>query len=404
MKRWLAAGAALFLAGCDSERVTGGGSDQPNKVEAGRILTDSGKPASGVLVESWAGAWNPLYSRLAARLVDSGTTDIDGAWKLNVPDTGDWFVLGRNSNSVAVIPKGQKEGKLQVSSIFRGTVHVGSGLQLEALWLGGVAGAIPVDANGRFSIATQPGPKRLWARVKWPGGFDTILVEDKWLVAGDNVETGLAVDTGLTLLASGESSPAHSSLRGVDFPAADTQDGAWFSTSDHAVYGYGSSSVSPSTFPANEAGLVTEANSGRFYSWGLSLGAPISIQGGGALAPWVGVGFRLSRRDLDWTGVRNLSIQVRGTGSIWVVVDAARATNSSTSQFGRLVNLPGPSWAVVEIPLDSLHPLDSLGRLGGAVWSEARSNVRNLSFFASSSNVRLELKEVQAEGSRIHNW
>jgi hypothetical protein len=402
MKRLSVLAAAFLLTACGrTEQVAGGGSDQPNKIAAGRILTDSGAPAGGVFVQSWVGEWDPLRSRQIVKPVDSGSTDSNGSWKLHVPDTGSWFVIGRKAGSLAVMPRGDSVGKLEPAATYRGSVHLAQGLKLEALWLGGSSGAIGVDGSQSFSVTTQPGPARLWARVRWTGGVDTILVKDRWLVAGDNSDGQVNIDTASVLLASAESSPSRSALRGVDYPASDTDDGGWFVDTDNPYYG--TSAVYPSLFPVLDSAVDTDPNNGRYYSWTMTLGNAIQVQGGGSLQPWAGLGFRLSRRDLDWTGVRKVVLKIRGSGSIWFQVSTASST-SQVGRFGRNINLSGNSWTSLEIPLDSLRPLLDTGTGVSKRWTAARTSVRDVSFYASSQSVRFDIKDVRTDGSRVENW
>jgi len=406
MKRILAVLAAGVLAGCGrTEQVAGGGSDQPNKIGAGRILTESGSPAAGIQVQSWAGVFDPQHSKRIAKALDSGTSDINGNWKLLVPDTGSWFVVGRTNGLIAVSRKGDTEARLHSVANYSGTIQAGQGLKLESVWLGGSSGPIGLDANGTFSIYTLPGPQRLWARLRWATGVDTVLVVDRVLSQGDNFDSLIVADTGRVLLASSESSPLRSALRGVDYSANDSDAGKWFTTTDQ--YLHGTSLVQPVGFPDSDSALIS-AVGGPYFSWQLQLGSPIPLKDGGYWQSFAGVGLQLSNRDLDWAGVKALQLVVRGgQGAQKIAVQlntSACDRLEPGSQFQYTIYLSN-NWATILVPLDSMKPppgseADSLH----LTWKDVRYGVRDIVFYAGSSPVRLELQEVRAIGNRVVRW
>lgn len=406
MKRFFAVLAAGFLAACGrSEQVAGGGSDQPNKISSGRILTETGLPAGGVQVQSWAGVFDPQHSNRIAKALDSGTSDSNGNWSLHVPDTGSWFVIGRTAGYIAVSKKGDTEARLHTVAYYHGTVQPGAGLTLEAIWLGGSSGPIGLDSGGNFSIYTVPGPQRLWARLRWPTGVDTVLVADRFLSQGDNSDSLLVADTGNVLLASSESSPLRSALRGVDFPADDSNAGKWFATTDQ--YLHGTSLVQPLGFPDSDSALIS-AVGGRYFSWPLQLGSPIPLKDGGTWQPFAGVGLQLSHRDLDWSGVKYLQLVVRGGQGMQKITVQLNTSGADRlepgSQFQTTVYLSS-TWTTVLVPLDSMRPTngseaDSL-HLG---WKDVRYGVHDLVFYAGTQVMRLELQEVRAIGNRVIRW
>src|ERR1035437_2192203 len=274
MKRIFAVLAAGFLAACGrSEQVAGGGSDQPNKIGAGRILTESGAPASGIQVQSWVGSFDPQHSKQIAEVLDSGVSDSSGNWKLHVPDTGSWFVIGHTDGYIAVSKKGDTEVSLHAVAYYHGVIQPGPGLILEAIWLGGSSGPISRDASGHFALYTETGPQRLWARLRWATGVDTVLVKDRFLTEGDNSDTALVADTGNTLLASSESSPMRSALRGVDFLSNDSDAAQWFTPTDQ--YLPVTSQVQPLGFPTKDSAIINDVG-GRYFSWQIQPGVPIS--------------------------------------------------------------------------------------------------------------------------------
>lgn len=409
MKRF-AVLAATFLAGCgSSDQVAGGGSDQPNKVWAGRVLTDSGTSAAGVKVQSWSGAWSPQYSNSMSTPIDSGISDSNGRWNLHVPDTGSWFVVARSRTYVAIFTSGGTDTveSLQTRATYSGHVQAAPGLTLEAIWLGGSGGAIALNPDGSFTTSTKPGAYRLWARVSWSGGVDTILLKDRFLIAGDNADSDtLIADTGITLLASAESSPLRSALRGVDFPANNTNAAQWFAVTDQSISG--TSVVLPNGFPdsVDSAVLVDADGHGRYFSWQFKLGNSIILQSGDSLAAYAAVGLQLSRRDLDWSGVRSLRITVRGSGRIKLQLNTSNGNRmGEDNQFQHGFDLTS-NWTTIEVPLaDSMRaPTASKADSLKLHWTDVRSSVQELVFYSGTRNTHFELHEVRAIGSKIANW
>jgi|GEM_PF-1884880 hypothetical protein len=407
MKRIFALLATGMLVACGgSEQVAGGGSDQPNKIGSGRILTDSGTPAGGVKVQSWSGTWDPQNTDQIASLLDSGVSDTGGAWKLRIPDTGSWFVVGRKSGYIAVCKKGQIDARLQAVSTYHGNIQAGAGLGLDGLWLGGEGGLLALDGSGNFSVVTQPGPHRLWAKLRLSGGWtDTVLVKDLYLSPGDNSDSALVADTGIVLLASSESSPLRSALRGLDYPATDSQDGQWYTFTDQ--YLSGTSLVQPIGFPTLDSALVNDVG-GRYFSWQFQLGDPLPFRNGAVLQPIAAVGIQLSRRDLDWSGVEYLRIVGRGGQGVQKVNLQVSTTFADRlepgSQFQYTITLP-TDWTTILVPLDSLEPApgseaDSLH----LKWSDVSGGVHDLAFFSNSQVVRLELREIRAIGNNLRRW
>ena len=406
MKRAFALLATGFLVACGgSEQVAGGGSDQPNKIGSGRILTDSGTPAVGVKVQSWSGTWDPQNTNQIASLLDSGISDTGGAWKLRIPDTGSWFVVGRTNGYIAICKKGQTDARLQAVSLYHGSIQPGAGLHLDSVWLGGEGGPLSLDKSGNFSVLTQPGPHRLWASLRWSGGMDTILVKDLYLSPGDNSDSSLVADTGIVLLASSQSSPLRSALRGLDFPATDSDDGQWYSSTDQ--YLSGTSLVQPIGFPAVDSALVSDVG-GRYFSWQFQLGNPMAFKNGVVVQPFAAVGLQLSRRDLDWSGVKYLQIVARGGQGVQKVnlqVSTIFADRLEPgSQFQYTIDLP-MDWTTILVPLDSLQP--AAGSEADSMhlkWSDVREGVHDLAFFSNSQVVRFELRQISAVGSNLRRW
>ena len=235
--------------------------------------------------------------------------------------------------------------------------------------------------------------------------MDTILVKVLYLSPGDNSDSSLVADTGIVLLASSQSSPLRSALRGLDFPATDSDDGQWYSSTDQ--YLSGTSLVQPIGFPAVDSALVSDVG-GRYFSWQFQLGNPMAFKNGVVVQPFAAVGLQLSRRDLDWSGVKYLQIVARGGQGVQKVNLQVSTTFADRlepgSQFQYTIDLP-MDWTTILVPLDSLQP--AAGSEADSMhlkWSDVREGVHDLAFFSNSQVVRFELRQISAVGSNLRRW
>jgi hypothetical protein len=191
----------------------------------------------------------------------------------------------------------------------------------------------------------------------------------------------------------------------LDFPATDSEDGQWYTFTDQ--YLSGTSLVQPIGFPALDSALVNNVG-GRYFSWQFQLGDPLPFKNGAVLQPIAAVGIQLSRRDLDWSGVKYLEIVGRGGQGVQKVnlqVSTRFADRLEPgSQFQYTIILP-MDWTTILVPLDSLEPApgseaDSLH----LKWSDVGAGVHDLAFFSNSQVVRLELREIRAIGNNLRRW
>jgi len=402
---------AILVFGCGEshDRVAGGGSDQPNKIQAGRVLTDSGLPASGVRVVSWSGEWNPIYSNEAATPLDSTVTDTQGNWSLPIPDAPSWYVIASSPGYRAVALPGQSEIRLSAEANVYGTVNRPRGLLIESIWIGGTGQALPIhwftDSYGDFSGTVLPGPARIWAKVSWRTGCDTILLAERIFEKGDNPWLELTPDTANTLLVSAESNPIRSALRGQDYDVKNLDAGQWFTSTD--VDWGGTSSLEPAGFP-DSASAVKTSPFGRYFSWKMKLGEPLQIANAKSISPWVGVGVRLSRRDLDWSGVDSLQIRVNGGTSdtkIWIQLNSTEIDRlGGSGQFRTQVVLP-KGWSRLPVRLQDLRaPAGSKSDSLKLNWDNVKHSIHDIVFYAASPNMTFELQEVRAFGNRSRYW
>jgi hypothetical protein len=403
---------SLFVSGCGQtqDRVAGGGSDQPNKIEAtGRILTDSGAPSSGAKVVSYAGEWNPVFSIAGGKAYDSSQSDDNGGWTLRVPENGLWYVTASKPGYRSVSLPGQSEMRLSAEAQVSGTLIRPKGLVIESVWIGGTDQPLPLrcynDTFCTFSRTTIPGPARIWAKVSWKRGSDTLLLAERIFESGFNPGLDLLPDTGNVLLASSDASPIRSALRGLEYDPFDLESGMWFKKSDTSLGG--NSGLDPENFP-DSLGAIKSGPSGRYFSWRMRLGDPLMISSGKVIYPWVGIGLHLSRRDLDWSGIKSLRLRVKGgyPGSkVWVQLGSSELDPiTGNGQFSYLLDLPN-GWSTIDIPMTAfMPPASSKSDSLKYSWDKVKHSIRDVAFYAASPNVTLDLQEIRAIGNRRQNW
>lgn len=406
--------AGLFGCGQDTQlRVVGGGSDQPNKIDviaAGRILKQDGTPASGANVVAWSGEWIPSHLDSLGKAFDSTRTDSIGRWSLKVPGQTGWYVTARMNGYRAISLPGQLEAKLTAEAQISGTIRPSRFVRLVSMWVGGTGEAIAIhwnpDSSAEFSQTTLPGEGRIWGRLRWKTDSETVLLSERYFYPGDNPALTILPDTGNVLLASAEASPLGSALRGVDFDARDTEIGRWFNTTD-AIWG-GGSTMEPANFPDVDSALHTD-ELGKYFSWKFLLGAPLMLPNNLMTDPWVGVGIRLSKRDLDWSGVKAIRLWIKGSGEqpkIWLQVNTSAVDRIGGGQFRVLVNVP-TGWSTMDIPLDNVHMFPPPGSKADSLdytWNTVKRSVHDIVITAAGPDVKLDLKEIRAIGNRYSRW
>jgi hypothetical protein len=255
MKKSLGLCCVFLLASCGSDPgpVAGGGSDQPNKIQAVRFLTQDGQPAAGARVVTWSGTWDPVHSKQTTHRLDSGLTDQNGQWKVIVPES-DWYVSAELEDQIAICPSSQREAVFGRVSSIRGRVVALNGIVVDSIWMGGAGDAFRLQSTGAFQLSTQVGPRRIWGRVHWNGGMDTLLLAEKFLDTSAKFFLNLVADTGSVLLVSAESYPNIASLRGQLFHSSDANSPKAFDDV-------------PSKPIAVEEGKTLLADSIRYFRW-----------------------------------------------------------------------------------------------------------------------------------------
>lgn len=405
--------AAFAFVGCMEEKVSGGGSDQPNKVHAGRILTDNGRAAANAQVIAWAGTWDPVYSRTSGTPLDTTHTDTSGRWSLELPKSNAWFVTAMTPGYTTVSLPGQTEARLIPEAVLKGIVHRPPGLTVESIWLGGSCEPIKIDwyddSTGSFSQRVFAGPRRIWALVRWEGGSDSILVAERDLAPGDNPSIELVPDTGSTLILTADASPIRSALRGIHYDARNLDAGKWFAALDAAKGG--SSMILPAGFPETDSAIKLNGSVGRYFEWRFQWGGPIQLDNGTVWKPFAGVGLRLSTRDLDWSNVRGLRIwcnggaALAGKNSVWVQLNSSEIDKLGSGEHFRFkLSLPS-GWSVQNIPVEAFAPpAGSKPEKLGYDWNRIKRSIHDIAFYAADSETVLQLKEVRVLGSRPKDW
>lgn len=405
--------AGFAFVGCMEEKVSGGGSDQPNKVYAGRILTDNGRAAANAQVIAWAGTWDPVYSRASGTPLDTSQTDTLGRWSFELPKSTAWFVTAMTPGYTTVSVPGQTEARLTPEAVLKGIVHRPAGLTIESVWLGGSCEPIKIDwyddSTGSFSQRVVPGPRRIWAKVRWEGGSDSILVAERNLAPGDNPSIVLAPDTGNTLILTADASPIRSALRGIHYDARNLDAGTWFADLDAASGG--TSSILPQGFPDADSAIKTNGSVGRYFEWRFQWGRQLQADTVAPQKPFAGVGLRLSTRDLDWSDVRGLRIwcnggtSITGKNSVWVQLNSSEIDKlGSKDQFRFRLFLPS-GWSVQNIPVEAFAPpAGSKAEKLGYDWNRIMGSIHDIAFYAADSETVLQLKEVRVLGSRPEDW
>lgn len=406
--------AAFAFVGCMEDKVSGGGSDQPNKVHAGRILTDNGKAAADAQVIAWSGTWDPVYSKASGTPLDTTRTDTSGRWAFEgLPTSDAWFVTATSPGYATVSVPGQTEARMAPQAVLKGIVHRPKGLTIESIWLGGSCEPIKVDwyddSTGSFSQRVVPGPRRIWAEVRWEGGRDSILVAERDLAPGDNPSIVLAPDTGSTLVLTADATPIRSALRGIHYDVRNLDAGKWFTILDGAKGG--TSSILPAGFPDLDSAIKLHGSVGRYFEWRFQWGASIPLDNGTTMRPYAGVGVRLSDRDLDWSNVRALRIWcnggdgLAGKNNVWVQLNSTEIDKlGSGEQFRFKLSLPS-GWSVQNIPVEAFAPpTGSKPEKLGYDWNRIKRSIHDIAFYAADSQTVFQLKEVRVLGSRPKDW
>lgn len=393
MKKSLGLCAFLLLSGCGTESgpVAGGGSDQPNRIQAVRFLTEDGQPAVGARVVTWSGTWDPVHSKQTTHRLDSGLTDKNGQWKVTVPES-DWYVSAELEDQIAICPSSQREAVFGKVSSIRGRVVALNGLSVDSVWMGGAGDAFRLQSSGAFQLSTQVGPRRIWGRVHWNGGMDTLLLAEKFLDTSGKFFLNLVADTGSVLLVSAESYPNIASLRGQLFHTSDANTPKAFDDV-------------PSKPIGMEEGRTLLADSIRYFRWEMSDSA--TAQGNGR---YHHIGFTLANRSLDWTGVEALRIHftngVRGKFRVKVATDRTdRLGDGRPLEFEIKPYENTSRDTIMVLRLADFKPaIGSEAEKAGLSWADVRKGVTRISFEAVVQNTTLELREIRAIGNRWQNW
>ncbi|MBK8804271.1 MAG: hypothetical protein IPN71_19860 [Fibrobacteres bacterium] len=393
MKKSLGLCCVFLLASCGSDPgpVAGGGSDQPNKIQAVRFLTQDGQPAAGARVVTWSGTWDPVHSKQTTHRLDSGLTDQNGQWKVIVPES-DWYVSAELEDQIAICPSSQREAVFGRVSSIRGRVVALNGIVVDSIWMGGAGDAFRLQSTGAFQLSTQVGPRRIWGRVHWNGGMDTLLLAEKFLDTSAKFFLNLVADTGSVLLVSAESYPNIASLRGQLFHSSDANSPKAFDDV-------------PSKPIAVEEGKTLLADSIRYFRWEMADSATSLVNGKSHH-----IGFTLADRSLNWTGVEALRIHftsgVRGMFRVKIATDLTDGFGDKRPlEFTIAPKETLSRDTIMVLRLSDFKPAaGSDADKAGLAWTDVRKGVSRISIEAIDGNPTLELREIRAIGNRWQNW
>lgn len=390
MRRFLALATCVLLVSCGNQTVAGGGSDQPNTLNA-MVLRESGEPAAGAVARWVSGRWNPEDTSSTIDSVLYGPEfvfDASGRAQIERPDSGQWHleVIDSIGRQVAVLDSLRGE-------IIR--------LLPAGEWSGYLAskGVVPshifLAGTSRSAVI---GPDRLF-HLKWlPEGQFRVLgrwqkvnreLATRYLDVGQSiVDDTLDGDSAEVELMDLDRRPLRCALRGVFWD--DTVAGKWFSAYDV------SSRVSPYDFAANPlSALKTDA--GRSFlrvTYRFGNGVVINSL---YTKPWaaIGVGTAPDARGLDWTGVTAIRFLARGRGVVRIQVNTAAIDSvRSEDHFGAVVSLDD-TWRWFEVTVRELWSNNT----AGISWVGASKGVHAVAFYAQQTDVQMDLADLRVRGS-----
>jgi len=339
---------------------------------------------------TWSGTWDPVHSKQTTHRLDSGVTDTDGQWKVKVPES-DWYVSAELEDQIAICPSSQREAIFGKVSTIRGRVVPANGITIDSVWMGGAGDAFRLQTTGAFQLSTQVGPRRIWGRVHWNGGVDTILLAEKFLDTSAKSQLNLVADTGSILLVSAESYPNVTSLRGLAFQASDVNLPRVFDDVP--------------THPVTiEEGRSLLADWGRYFRWDMTDSASSTTRG-----LYHHIGFPLANRSLDWTGVESLQIHsssgLRGKFRVKIATDRTDALTDKLPFEFTIRSETLSKDTIMVLRLSEFKPAaGSDAEKAGLAWADVKRGVTRISFEAVLPNATLELREIRAIGNRWQNW
>lgn len=394
MRRLLGLAGCILLGSCGNQSTAGGGSDQPNSLDA-LVLRADGSPAAGAAARWVSGDWNPsdTSSMLAESVLgEELRVAQDGRLVTTRPSSGRWHleIIDSAARQVAVLDSFSTTLRLEPASQWSGVV-VSRGALPTVVGLAGTSRVAKIGSDRRFRLEWIPsGTYRVLAT--W--SQQSRHLATKTFEAGDELANDtLDADSSEVELIDLQRMPLRSALRGHFWPDHDSFSGQWFLSSDS------SSRVQPSASAYDPTAALRISGADRSMKWYFRLGTKPILINGEMKNPWAGVGINLAPnlRGLDWSGVTALRLKVRGKGAFRLQVHSWLVDSlKSWGHFGSVFTAE-PEWCWIDIPVQSLWPQGSiLDR--GISWPEVATGIHSLTFFAFQSDTQLEIADIRVRG------
>lgn len=394
MRRVLGLAGCILLGSCGNQSTAGGGSDQPNSLDA-MVLRQDGTPAAGAAARWVSGDWNPsdTSSALLEPVIGAELrVAADGRLVATRPATGRWHleIIDSAARQVAVIDSLPRSLRLEPASQWSGVV-VSRGALPTVVGLAGTSRVAKIGLDHRFRLDWLPsGTYRVLAT--W--NEQSRHLATKSFEAGDSVSNDtLDADSSEVELIDLQRMPLRSALRGHFWPDHDTFSGRWFLSYDS------SSRIQPSASAFDPSAALRTIGTERSMRWSFRLGTKPILNNGEMKNPWAGVGISLapSLRGLDWSGVTALRLKVRGKGAFRLQVHSWLVDSlKSWGHFGSVFTAEA-EWCWIDIPVQSLWPQGAiLDR--GISWPEVAPGIHSLTFYAFQSETQLEIADIRVRG------
>lgn len=394
MRRLLGLAGCILLGSCGNQSTAGGGSDQPNSLDA-MVLRQDGTPAAGAAARWVSGDWNPSDTSsalLESQLGEELRVGMDGRLVATKPGTGRWHleIIDSAARQVAVFDSLPKTMRLEPASQWSGVV-VSRGALPTVVGLAGTSRTARIGPDRRFRLEWIPSGTY---RVLGTWSQQSRHLATKTFEAGDDLSNDtLDADSAEVELIDLQRMPLRSALRGHFWPDHDTFSGQWFLSCDS------SSRVQPSASAFDPTTALRIAGPERSMKWYFRLGTKPILHNGEMKNPWAGVGIWLAPtlRGLDWSGVTALRLKVRGKGAFRVQVQSWLV--DSLNSWGHLgyVFTAEAEWLWIDIPVQSLWPQGPiLGR--GISWPEVAPGIHSMSFIAFQTDTYLEIADIRVRG------
>ncbi|MCB9496060.1 MAG: hypothetical protein H6686_04140 [Fibrobacteria bacterium] len=396
MKRVLALAGCVLLGSCGNQPTAGGGSDQPNSIDALVFRADGATPAAGAAARWVSGRWNSTDTGSdldSVRYALATSVDSLGRLVLDRPDTGRWHleIIDSAARQVFVAESAHGRIVLAPAASWSGVV-TSTGASPEALGLAGTSRRAVLGPDKTFRLDWLPaGNYRMLAQ--WQDKRRELAF--RHLEPGEDVQGDtLDGDSDEVSLIDLVGRPLRCALRGSFWPRSDTAAGKWFTSLDTT------SKIHPYEFASDPLSALRLENDRPFLRWSFDLGSKTVVVDGVSFQPWAGVGLQVSPDSLglDWSKVTSLRMLVRGRGFFRLQVNTAKIDSfPGWIHFGTVI-ATDTSWQWVEVPVASLSS-SVPGYKQPSTWREASAGVNGILFYAMQTPSKLEIAEFRVRGT-----